>query len=85
MITNAVEDFARKWAKKDKFDFSVLDDWISEIKCIVSGKIKTLQKRIKQQPLPVLTNPETVTCLHQFIKHQTMVYFCDLEEKKEKS
>ena len=36
--------------------------WL-EIKCIVSGKIKTLQKRIKQLPHPVLTNPEVVCFL----------------------
>ena len=41
---NAVEQFPRKWSKKDKFDISVLHDWISEIKYTVSATIKPLQK-----------------------------------------
>ena len=63
---------ARKWAKKDKFDVSVLLDWISEINYIVSGKIKTLQKRIKQPPHPVHTNPEVISCLQHI--HEKYVF-----------
>ena len=64
---DAVENFTRKWVKKDKFDISVLHDWISEIKYIVSGKIKTLQKRTKQPLHPVFTNPKVVSCLQDML------------------
>ena len=63
VIMNGVEEFVKKWAKKDKFNVSVLDEWIDEIRCIINNKIKTLQKRIKQPPYPVLTNPEVINCL----------------------
>ena len=63
IIMDAVEKYALKWSKKDKFNVSVLDDWTSEIKDIVSSKIKTLQKRIKQPPHPVLKNSEVEGCL----------------------
>ena len=45
---------------------------ISEIKCIASGKIKTLQKILKQLPHPTLTNPEVVSCLQNM--HENYIF-----------
>ena len=69
IIMNGVEEYARKWAKKDKFNISILDDWVNEIKDIVCNKIKTLQKRIKQPPPPILKNPEVESCLQNMQKN----------------
>ena len=72
IIMNGVEEYARKWAKKDKFNISILDDWVNEIKDIVCNKIKTLQKRIKQPPHPILKNPEVESCLQNM--HENYVF-----------
>ena len=45
---------------------------INEIKYIVTGKITTLQTRIKQPPRPVLTNLEVVSCLQDM--HEKYIY-----------
>ena len=72
IIMDSVEKYALKWSKKDKFNVSVLDDWISEIKDIVSSKIKTLRKRIKQPPHPVLKSQEVESCLQSM--HSNYVF-----------
>ena len=63
MIMTAIENYAKKWAKRDNFDVSVLDDWINEIRYIVTTRIRKLQKITKQPPNPVLTDPEVTKCL----------------------
>ena len=82
IIMIAAEDFAGKWTKRDKFDISVLDDWINEIKYIVSGKIKTLQKESNnhytmflqiQRLLVVCKTYMNNLFLHQLIKHQAIL------------
>ena len=63
MIMTAVENYAKKWASRDHFDVSVLDDWINEIKHIIMTRIRKLQKITRQPPNPVLNDPEVAACL----------------------
>jgi len=72
IVLEAIEKYAKTWAKKEKSELSVLDDWVGEIRNIVNSKINKLQKQTKQPPDPVLQNPEVKACLHDL--HEKYVF-----------
>ena len=42
----AVENYAKTWAKKENCDVSVLSEWINEIGSIVDRKIDKLRNKL---------------------------------------
>lgn len=42
-IMNAVEDYAKRWAKSEKEELDTLSEWVKSIRCILKYRIKRLR------------------------------------------
>ena len=72
IVMEAIENYAKTWAKKENCDVSVLSEWFNEIGSIVDRKIDKLKKKTKQPPDPVLHKPDVKACLHDL--HEKYVF-----------
>ena len=67
IIMDAVEDYARKWAKKEKEDVETLSDWIRSIKSLVVARIRHLRNSMCAKSSRILDDPQvrdTLSTLH---------------------
>ena len=57
ILIDAVEDYARQWANREKEDVDTLSEWIKAVRSLIQIRIKKL-------------NGSTNSHLHQFLKTQ---------------
>jgi hypothetical protein len=72
---DAVEDYARRWIKREvdqDHELESLSDWIRTIRSLVQGRIHKLKNCVNSRPKSVFKDQETVKCLSSL--HDTYVF-----------
>ncbi len=67
IIFNAVDSYAKSWAKRENASVSVLDDWIRMVRHLVNERIHKY-KYFRQDTRPVLSDPSVVEYLNALHK-----------------
>ena len=63
---DAVEDYARRWIKREVDqdpELESLSDWIRTIRSLVQGRIHKLKNCVNSRPMSVFKDQEAVKCL----------------------
>ena len=66
MIIDAVEDYARRWIKREVDqdpELESLSDWVRTIRSLVQGRIRKLKNCVNSRPKSVFKDQEVVKCL----------------------
>jgi hypothetical protein len=66
IIMDAVEDYARRWIKREVDQYPQLEslsDWVRTIRSLVQGRIHKLKNCVNSRPKSVFKNQEAVKCL----------------------
>jgi hypothetical protein len=66
-VLNAVEDYARRWIKREVDqdpELESLSDWVRTIRSLVQGRIHKLQNCVNSRPKSVFKDQEAVKCLY---------------------
>ena len=66
IITDAVEDYARRWIKREVDqdpELESLSHWVSTIRFLVQGRIHKLKNCVNSRPKSVFKDQEAVKCL----------------------
>ena len=58
LIMDSVEDYARRWARREEVEADTLSEWIKAIRCRLRSRIKHLQGSMNTKPSKVLDKPE---------------------------
>ena len=64
---DAVEDYARKWAKREKEDIETLSDWIRTIKSLILSRLRRLKTSMNSKAKSIFDDPfvsKTLPYLH---------------------
>ena len=67
LLTDAVEDYARDWSKREKVEPDTLSEWIKSIRSLIQIRIKKLAGSMSTKGSNVLKNPDvkkTLSTLH---------------------
>ena len=72
MIFDAIDLYAKKWAKREKEDLSLLSLWKEKVKSIIETRISKLERNFKQPNHKVLENHSVKECLKQL--HEKFVF-----------
>jgi hypothetical protein len=65
---DAVEDYARRWIKREvdqDLELESLSDWVRTIRSLVQGRIHKLKNCVNSRPKSVFKDQEAVKCLSQ--------------------
>ena len=65
MIFDAIDLYAKKWAKRENEDLSLLSLWKEKVKSIIETRISKLERNFKQPNHKVLENHSVKECLKQ--------------------
>ena len=60
---DAVEDYARKWAKKEREPVETLSDWIRSIKLLIQARIRRLRMSMSSNSTSIFDDPQVVKTL----------------------
>ena len=63
---DAVEDYARRWIKREVDQYPQLEslsDWVRPIRSLVQARIHKLKNCVNSRPKSVFKNQEAVKCL----------------------
>ena len=63
---DAVEDYARRWIKREVDqdpELESLSDWVRTIRSLVQGQIHKLKNCVNSRPMSVFKDQEAVKCL----------------------
>ena len=66
IIMHAVEDYARRWIKREVDQYPELEslsDWVRTIRSLVQGRIHKLKNCVNSRPKSVFKDQEAVKCL----------------------
>ena len=66
IIMDAVEDYARRWIKREVDqdpELESLSDWVRAIRSLVQGRIRKLKNCVNSRPKSVFKDQEAVKCL----------------------
>ncbi len=72
MIFDSVDLYAKKWAKREREDLSLLSLWKDKVKSIIETRISKLERNFKQPKHKVLENHSVKECLKQL--HEKFVF-----------
>jgi hypothetical protein len=68
-IVDAVEDYARRWIRREVDqdpELESLSDWVRTIRSLVQGRIHKLKNCVNSRPKSVFKDQEAVKCLMEF-------------------
>ena len=65
ILMDAIEEYGKKWCKREGCHCEVLEEWISTVKEIVHKKIKNLRKKSVPYRPAILQDPNVKACLTQ--------------------
>ena len=63
IIMESVEEYARKWAKREDVELDTLSEWVKSVRHLVRGRIGHLKFHINRRPTSVFKDPDAVKCL----------------------
>jgi hypothetical protein len=66
LLLSAVEDYARRWIKREVDQdpgLESLSDWVRTIRSLVQGRIHKLKHCVNSRPMSVFKDQEAVKCL----------------------
>ena len=69
---DAVEDYARRWIKREVDqdpELESLSDWVRTIRSLVQGRIHKLKNCVNSRPKSVFKDQEAVKCLSSHDKY----------------
>ncbi|XP_070575253.1 cytochrome P450 1A1-like isoform X3 [Ptychodera flava] len=64
IIMDSVEEYARKWAKREDVELDTLSEWVKSMRKIVRGRIGRLRSHVCRRPYSVFKDPNAVQCLN---------------------
>ena len=65
IIMDSVEDYARKWAKRENVELDTLSEWVKSVRTFVRNRIRRLKCRLRSRPTSVFKDPDAVKCLQK--------------------
>ena len=63
IIMDAVEDYAVKWAKREKAEVESLSEWIKAIRNILKARIRHLRAKVNTRVISIFDDPSVKECL----------------------
>ena len=63
IIMDSVEDYAKKWAKREKAEEDSLSEWIKSIRSLILGRIHKLKSCVNHRPKSVFKDPDAHECM----------------------
>ena len=64
---DAVEDYARKWIKREKEQLDSLSEWVNAVRSLIQIRIEKLRRYMSNKGKSVFSNPdaaETLSTIH---------------------
>ena len=65
LIFTAIEDYAKKWAKKERQEYECLKEWVLHVKQMVGFKVNSLRKTVESKRHGILELNSVKECLKE--------------------
>ena len=65
---DAVEDYARKWTKREKEQLDTLSEWVKSVRSLIQIRISKLRRSMSKRGKSVFSNPDaakTLSTIHE--------------------
>jgi hypothetical protein len=79
IIIDAVEDYARRWIKREVDqdpELEFLSDWVRTIRSLVQGRIHKLKNCVNSRPKSVFKDQEATTRVNSFTIFLLSLFYC---------
>ena len=76
LLMDSVEEYARRWAKREKVDVNTLSEWIKTIRTHIQSRIKNLKNNMSNRVETPLKDAEVKKCLAE-LHHKYIVLPAD--------
>ena len=73
LLMDSVEDFARKWAKREEVDINTLSEWVKAVRSFIRSRIRKLKGSMKTNIPCVFKDPEVTKCLKSLHDKNTLL------------
>ena len=63
LLMDAVEDYARKWTKREKEQLDTLSEWVKSVRSLIQIRISKLRRSMSKRGKSVFSNPDAAKTL----------------------